>query len=126
MSRSPPCHSPLANLRWHHGLDEAARRRRGGFPMNRKSGLLVCCGHSSRPACAAGVDLVENSTVTDIRTTDTCAKTLVGDRWYSSDSIVVCSGAWTGRVAQSLQLELSIVPIRGQMLLLKTDAAAVA
>ncbi len=69
-----------------------------------------------------GVELSENSPVADIRTTDRYAEALVGDRWHRSDSIVVCGGAWTGLIAKSLQLESSIVPIRGQMLLLKTES----
>ncbi len=69
-----------------------------------------------------GVELIENSPVADIRTTDRYAEALVGDRWHRSDSIVVCGGAWTGLIAKSLQLESSIVPIRGQMLLLKTES----
>jgi glycine oxidase len=74
-------------------------------------------------ACrAAGVELVENAAVTDIQSTAHSVHAFVGDRTYSSDSIVVCGGAWTGRIAESLHLEFSIVPIRGQMLLLKTDS----
>jgi glycine oxidase len=68
------------------------------------------------------VELIENSAVTDIRSTDHLAEALVGDRWYRSDSMVVCSGAWTGQVAKSIGLERSIIPIRGQMLLLKTES----
>ena len=70
----------------------------------------------------AGAELVENAAVTDIQSTDNGVRTFDGDRWHSSDSIVVCGGAWTGRIAKSLQLDSSIVPIRGQMLLLKTDS----
>lgn len=74
-------------------------------------------------ACrTAGVELVENAAVTDIQSTDHSVQAFAGDRWYSSDSIVVCGGAWTGRIAKSLQLDFSIVPIRGQMLLMKTDS----
>ena len=69
-----------------------------------------------------GVELIEDSPVVDIRTTDRSAEALVGDRWHRSDSIIVCGGAWTGLVAKSLQLKSSIVPIRGQMLLLKTES----
>jgi glycine oxidase len=34
--------------------------------------------------------------------------------------LVVCGGAWSGSVAARLRLESSVVPVRGQMLLLKT------
>jgi glycine oxidase len=68
------------------------------------------------------VELIENSAVTDIRATDHRAEAQVGDRWHPSDSIIVCSGAWTGQVAKSIGLERSIIPIRGQMLLLKTES----
>ena len=39
-----------------------------------------------------------------------------------TDVVIVCSGTWTGMVAPMLQLESSIVPVRGQMLLLKTES----
>jgi glycine oxidase len=69
----------------------------------------------------AGVELIQNAPVSDIRTTGDCAEVLIGDCWHRSDSIIVCAGAWSGRVAKSLRLEVSLVPIRGQILLLKTD-----
>ncbi|NND99491.1 MAG: FAD-dependent oxidoreductase [Pirellulaceae bacterium] len=40
---------------------------------------------------------------------------------YDADSVVVCAGSWTGMVDPSLRLQRSIVPVRGQILLLKTD-----
>jgi glycine oxidase len=73
-------------------------------------------------ACrGAGVELIPQTSVSDIRTTGLSAEALVHDRWYQSDSIIVCAGAWTGKVAKSLRLDVSLVPIRGQILLLKTD-----
>ena len=45
---------------------------------------------------------------------------MVGGGWVRARSIVICSGVWTGQVARRLQLERSLIPIRGQMLLLKT------
>lgn len=67
-----------------------------------------------------GVDILEHSPVSDIRTTDQYAELLVNENWLRSDSAVVCGGAWTGGIADALQLRSSIVPIRGQLLLLKT------
>ena len=68
-----------------------------------------------------GVELVEQSPVSDIRLTDRDAQVRLGDQWARSDSIIVCAGTWTGRVAAMLGLERSVVPVRGQILLLKTE-----
>lgn len=35
-----------------------------------------------------------------------------------AEQVVVCGGVWTGKVAERLQLQRSIVPVRGQILLL--------
>lgn len=40
-----------------------------------------------------------------------------GESELEADAVVVCGGAWTGQVAHNFGLELSVVPIRGQMLL---------
>jgi glycine oxidase len=77
--------------------------------------LEAACRHS-------GVELIENAAVSEIHLDDSGRGTIVADRTYASDAIVVCAGSWTGQVARSLQLEVSIVPIRGQMLLLRTEA----
>ncbi len=70
----------------------------------------------------AGVRLVEQTPITDIRSNDSTAEVLDGNhRRHSADCVVICSGAWTGQIAKSLRLQCSLVPVRGQMLLLKTD-----
>lgn len=40
---------------------------------------------------------------------------------FHADHIVFCSGAWTGMIDDQLRLNQSIVPIRGQIVLLKSD-----
>ena len=72
-------------------------------------------------AClGAGVEIEEGTDVIDVRDTGQAAEVLVRDRWRSADSVVLCCGAWFSRIASSLRLERSVIPIRGQMLLLKT------
>lgn len=68
-----------------------------------------------------GVDIREQAPVVDIRPSSSSPAALVHDQWLEADAIVVCGGPWTGKIAPILQLEQSIVPIRGQILLLKTD-----
>lgn len=78
-----------------------------------------------RLACrVGGVEILESAAVVDIRDEPTAA-VLANDAWYQADAVVVCGGAWTGKVAAMLQLEQAIVPVRGQMLLLKTEKPAV-
>jgi glycine oxidase len=40
----------------------------------------------------------------------------------NADVLVVCAGPWTGKIAAGLNLEESIVPIRGQVLMFKSDS----
>ncbi|QDT02674.1 Hydrogen cyanide synthase subunit HcnC precursor [Rubripirellula lacrimiformis] len=68
-----------------------------------------------------GVTFVEDSTVDDLRSSDQSSAARCNGQWLEADAIVVCGGSWTGRVAEMLQLQQSIVPIRGQIVLLKTD-----
>jgi glycine oxidase len=73
-------------------------------------------------ACAlSGVEILENAHVADVREQPGSAEVLIAGQWRPADAVVICGGAWTGRVGQSLRLDHSIVPIRGQILLLKTD-----
>ena len=72
-------------------------------------------------AClGAGVSIEEGCDVTDVRETGEVEEVLVRDRWRSADSVVLCCGAWFSQIASSMRLERSVIPIRGQMLLLKT------
>ena len=72
-----------------------------------------------------GVSFIENTEVTDIRCLRGNAEIQYEGHWRTTDNIVLTSGAWTGQIATSLDLELSFVPIRGQMLLLKTASPLV-
>lgn len=73
-------------------------------------------------AClVAGVEVVEATAVDDLRWNARSAGVHLQERWRDADRVVVCGGAWTGRVASTLRLESSIVPVRGQILTLKTE-----
>lgn len=68
----------------------------------------------------SGVSFLENTDVTDIRCLNGHAEMQYDGNWQTTDGIVLTTGVWTGQIAATLELELSIIPIRGQMLLLKT------
>ena len=70
---------------------------------------------------AMGGIISEGIDVTDLRETSSTAAVQVASEWWEADRLVVCGGAWTGKLAPSLHLESSLVPIRGQMLLLKSS-----
>ncbi|TWU57444.1 NAD(P)/FAD-dependent oxidoreductase [Rubripirellula reticaptiva] len=79
-------------------------------------------------ACrSAGVSVIEDAPVDKIRMSPVNAvlasppAVRSGDHWFEADAVVMCGGTWTGQIADALQLQQSIVPIRGQVLLLKTD-----
>ncbi|MAI30540.1 MAG: hypothetical protein CBE00_00920 [Planctomycetaceae bacterium TMED240] len=68
-----------------------------------------------------GVIFFENTDVTDIRCRGGRAEIQYEGTWRTTDSIVLTTGVWTGKIAASLDLKLSIVPVRGQIVLLKTS-----
>lgn len=68
-----------------------------------------------------GVQLLEQTPVDDVQTTNRQASVRSGHRWHSADAVVICGGPWSGFAADSLRLEMSLVPVRGQILMLKTD-----
>ncbi len=69
----------------------------------------------------AGVTLIENACVDGLRSSATSAAVMCGSQLHEADAVIVCGGSWTGQVAEVLQLGKSIVPIRGQIMMLKTD-----
>ena len=66
------------------------------------------------------VDLRENCAVDDLKLADDPAAILVDGQWIDCDSLVICAGVWSGRIASALGLETSLVPVRGQILLLQS------
>lgn len=79
-----------------------------------------------------GVTIHQRTSVLDIRGTeespkiDSCPAVRVDDGsgatvWMESDRVVLCGGVWSGAVAERFQLHQSLVPVRGQMLLLQTQ-----
>lgn len=69
-----------------------------------------------------GVRFVEGQSVADLEPIPGGASVTMADgSRHAADAVVVCGGAWTGSVADRLQLQQSLIPIRGQILLLKTN-----
>ncbi len=73
-------------------------------------------------ACESrGVQLNENRVVKRSENTDRKIQYSVAGEPIQADAIVVCAGAWTGLISSSPGLPTNLIPIRGQILLLKTD-----
>jgi glycine oxidase len=69
----------------------------------------------------SGVLIRENCHVVDVDGVTDMASVWIDDgTTLTADHAVVSAGAWTGKVAERLQLKQSLIPIRGQILLLKT------
>ncbi|MDA8744571.1 glycine oxidase ThiO [Rubripirellula amarantea] len=85
-------------------------------PPRLLSALIAACRKS-------GVELIENCRVSGIQSSpaDSIVNIKTDKQTYQCDDVVVCSGAWSGQIAEQLQLQQSIIPIRGQILLLKTE-----
>ncbi len=54
---------------------------------------------------------IENGSITQVKTPST---------GFRAEKIILCTGAWTGRLSQALPAAPDIHPVRGQMLLFKT------
>lgn len=68
-----------------------------------------------------GVALVEDCPVKDFAVVDDrCVPSVAGESIHA-DAIILCGGAWTGQIATAHKLQSSMIPIRGQILLLKTE-----
>ena len=73
-------------------------------------------------ACASrGVVLKEECCVEETKNSNGEIQFLVDGHEMNADAIVVSAGVWTGQITSLLGLQSSLIPIRGQILLLKTD-----
>lgn len=73
-------------------------------------------------ACrTSGVQSMEGASVGEIENTPTGARYRIDNHWSHCDAVVLCAGAWSGQLGTTLGLRRSVIPIRGQMLLLKSN-----
>jgi glycine oxidase len=75
----------------------------------------------TRACRQAGVQLKENCPVDTLNVVQGRCKPSADGQSIVADSVIVCGGAWSGKIASSLRLQSSLIPVRGQILLLKTD-----
>ena len=68
-----------------------------------------------------GVELHANCNVEGLTATNGICSPSIQGQLISADAVVVCGGAWSGEVASSFGLKSSLIPVRGQILLLKTE-----
>jgi len=75
-----------------------------------------------RKACeSTGVNFIDRANVDHFESTSAGARCRIHQRWHTSDVVVLCAGAWSGQLATNQGLARSVIPIRGQMLLLKSQ-----
>lgn len=68
-----------------------------------------------------GVTIESDADVTDLRHTHTHPEVLCNGQWRSADRVLLAAGTWSGQVCEALRLQHSLVPVRGQILLLRSD-----
>jgi len=73
-----------------------------------------------RACLQTGVEIMEQTDVTDLRFSSASAAVRTESGWLESESVVLCGGSWTGLVSESLGLSEALIPIRGQLLVYKT------
>ncbi len=59
------------------------------------------------------------ASVTDVRQNESSGSVRCDNQWNDADQIVLCGGVWTGSITEKLRLDQSLIPIRGQILLMK-------
>ncbi len=73
---------------------------------------------------SSGVDLLEHVEVSGLKLETGGGRRRVrgveaGDSRYAADKVVVCGGAWTPQILSGLDLQVSVRPVRGQMVMFK-------
>jgi glycine oxidase len=97
----------LSRLRAAVEVDDECQVR----PPDLLRGLAAVC-------VAAGVRIEESVSVGLRRDGDRAVYEINGEnRFAAADAIVLCGGVWTGQAAKAFGLGMSMVPIRGQVLL---------
>jgi len=91
-------------------LPQIHQVRNPSFIMALKAGL-----------CALGVKIHENKAVFDIAELKDGFSIMCETTRFIAKRIVIAAGAWSGSIFSLLNIELPVRPIRGQMLLYKTE-----
>lgn len=66
------------------------------------------------------ITLHEQSAVTSVRMKNNKVQGVnVGDLHYDADKVLITGGAWSGQILKQLNIETTIQPVKGQMILLK-------
>jgi len=86
----------------------------------------ICNPHHLKALIAAcrtrGVDLFEETDIHDFEIRNeklTTVRTTAGP--FQADHFCAACGSWTGRLVKQLDIEISMIPVRGQMLAFKTE-----
>ena len=76
-----------------------------------------------RAACeVGGAAFIDGCHVGEIEASGGVVRYQAEGDWYECDNLVLAAGAWSGELAETFGLKRSVIPIRGQMLLLKKRA----
>lgn len=77
-----------------------------------------------RQACESlGAHFVDGAEVSEVESNSRTNRFRIDQQWHECENLVLCAGAWSGQMAESLGLRQSLIPVRGQMLLLKTQSS---
>ena len=69
----------------------------------------------------SGVSVIEDSLITDLMASNDHVRLKSNGIEESFSAVILCGGSWTGRIDDCLNLSQSLIPIRGQLLVLKSD-----
>lgn len=92
-------------------LPEVGQVRNPRLSKSVRQAVLQNGGKISENTPATGLD-IQNGRVRGVKTIDGV---------LHADQVVVCAGAWSAVFLKSIQIEIAVEPVRGQMLLLRAE-----
>jgi sarcosine oxidase subunit beta len=86
------------------------------YPLRAQADPVKSTNAFAKEAIKLGAKLKTNEEVTNILyKNDNTYEIITKNNQYSSNKLIIATGAWSNKLFQSLELDIPIIPVRGQM-----------
>jgi sarcosine oxidase subunit beta len=86
------------------------------YPLRAQADPVKSTNAFAKEAIKLGAKLKTNEEVTNILyKNDNTYEVITKNNQYSSNKLIIATGAWSNKLFQSLELDIPIIPVRGQM-----------
>ena len=86
------------------------------YPLRAQADPVKSTNSFAKEAIKLGAKLKTNEEVTNILyKNDNTYEIITKNNQYSSNKLIIATGAWSNKLFQSLELDIPIIPVRGQM-----------